>query len=149
MADLTRSILLVDDEERDLEVISEILESAGYQVCTAASYIEALKCMEDLTWIPDLLVTDVALPEINGIELYRKVSKLTGVWMNVLFISAYSGSEVLKFYGLPLSDVHFLEKPFSAQELLGRGRGAYRITRAASFSLLSGVCEQWPVHGDL
>ena len=120
MPDFTRSILLVDDEQRDLEVICGVLEGAGYRVCSAASYNDVLKCMENLPWVPDLLVTDVALPEVNGIELYRKLANMTGVWMNVLFISAYSGAEVLKFYGLPLSDVHFLAKPFSAQALLER-----------------------------
>ena len=120
MADSNQSILLVDDEERDLDVICGLLEGVGYQVCTAASYNDVLKCMENLPWVPDLLVTDVALPEVNGIELYRKLSHMTGVWMNVLFISAYSGAEVLKFYGLPMSDVHFLSKPFSAQALLNR-----------------------------
>jgi CheY-like chemotaxis protein len=120
MAETTRSILLVDDEPRDLDVICGLLEGAGYQVCTAGSYHEALKCIENLPYVPDLLLTDVALPEVNGIELYRKFSNMTGVWMNVLFISAYSGAEVLRFYGLPMSDVHFLAKPFSAEDLLRR-----------------------------
>jgi CheY-like chemotaxis protein len=120
MADSKHSILLVDDEERDLEVICGLLEGAGYGVCTAGSYSEALECIEKLPYVPDLLLTDVALPEVNGIELYRKFSEMTGVWMNVLFISAYSGAEILRFYGLPISDVHFLAKPFSAEALLQR-----------------------------
>jgi twitching motility two-component system response regulator PilH len=120
MAAIAKSILLVDDEKRDLEVICGLLEGAGYKVCTAGSYEEAMICMERLPWVPDLLLTDIALPEINGIELYRKLSTMTGVWMNVLFISAYSGAEILKFYGLPMSDVHFLPKPFAAQDLLSR-----------------------------
>ena len=120
MADCKRSILLVDDEERDLVVISGLLESAGYRVCMADSYTDALQCVENLTFCPDLLIADIALPEVNGIELYRRLSHMMGVWLNVLFISAYSGAEVLKFYGLPMSDVHFLAKPFSASELMSR-----------------------------
>ncbi|HYP05667.1 MAG TPA: response regulator [Bryobacteraceae bacterium] len=120
MADSTASILLVDDEERDLDVIRDLLQAANYRVCTASSYKDAMRCMENLPYIPDLLITDIALPEVNGIELYRKFSHMTGVWMNVLFISAYSGAEILQFYGLPLSDVHFLAKPFSAEELRSR-----------------------------
>lgn len=115
-----KSVLLVDDEQRDLEVVSGLLAAEGYRVCTAESYSEALQCMENLPYIPDLLITDIALPEVNGIELYRKFSHMTGVWMNVLFISAYSGAEVLQFYGLPLSDVHFLAKPFSADQIRDR-----------------------------
>ena len=120
MADLNRSILLVDDEQRDLEVICGLLEGAGYQVCTAGSYVQALECMEKLPYVPDLLITDIALPEVNGIELYRKFSNMTGIWLNVLFISAYSGAEILRFYGLPMSDVHFLAKPFTAEDLMNR-----------------------------
>jgi CheY-like chemotaxis protein len=120
MPQTQRSILLVDDEPRDLETICEVLTGAGYRVCTAASYAEALTCMETLQYIPDLLLSDIALPEVNGIELYRRLSTMASVYLNVLFISAYSGAEVLKFYGLPLSDVHFLAKPFSAQDLLER-----------------------------
>jgi DNA-binding response OmpR family regulator len=120
MADCKRSILLVDDEERDLDVIRGLLESAGYRVCTAGSYTDTLQCVENLTFCPDLLIADIALPEVNGIELYRRLSHMMGVWLNVLFISAYSGAEVLKFYGLPMSDVHFLAKPFSASELMSR-----------------------------
>jgi DNA-binding response OmpR family regulator len=120
MSELKRSILLVDDEQRDLDTICEILETAGYRVCTAPSYTEAIECLNNLHTIPDLLLTDIALPKVNGVELYRKLSTMTGVWMNVLFISAYSGAEILRFYNLPMSDVHFLPKPFSAEELLSR-----------------------------
>ncbi len=120
MSDLKRSILLVDDEQRDLETICEVLQDAGYGVCTAASYTDAVECMKKVHVIPDLLLTDIALPEVNGVELYRKLSTMTGIWLNVLFISAYSGAEILRFYNLPISDVHFLPKPFSAEELLGR-----------------------------
>lgn len=120
MPDSKRSILLVDDEERDLETICELLEDAGYNVCTAPSYKDALDCMKNMQSIPDLLLTDIALPTVNGVELYRKLAAMTGVWLNVLFISAYSGAEILRFYNLPMSDVHFLPKPFSAEELIGR-----------------------------
>ena len=120
MPETKRSILLVDDEPRDLETICELLTGAGYRVCTAASYAESVTCMETLEYIPDLLVSDIALPEVNGIELYQRLSNVSGVYLNVLFISAYSGAEVLKFYGLPISDVHFLAKPFSAHDLLER-----------------------------
>src|SRR5215203_4082469 len=120
MFDSKRSVLLVDDEQRDLETICDVLETAGYKVCNAGSYTEALECVNNLHVIPDLLVSDIALPKVNGIELYRKLSTMTGVWLNVLFISAYSGAEILRFYNLPMSDVHFLPKPFSAEDLLRR-----------------------------
>jgi hypothetical protein len=66
MADHSKTILLVDDEERDLEAICALLESTGYKVCTASSYANVLQCMEEFSYIPDLLVSDIALPDVNG-----------------------------------------------------------------------------------
>ena len=120
MSDSSRTILLVDDEERDLDAIRGLLESSGYTVCTANSYVQAVQCMERLSYAPDLLVSDIALPDVNGLELYRKLSQLAGIWVNVLFISAYSGAEVLKFYGLPMSDAHFMPKPLNNEQFLKR-----------------------------
>ena len=135
MADPSKTILLVDDEERDLEAICALLESTGYKVCTASSYANAFGCMEEFPYIPDLLVSDIALSDVNGIELYRKLSHMGGVWLNVLFISAYSGAEVLKAYGLPMSDVHFLAKPFDSSVFLDRVRSL--IERPITFRLAS------------
>ena len=135
MADPSKRILLVDDEERDLDVICALLEDAGYKVCTASSYDNVVECMEEFSYIPDLLVSDIALPNVNGIELYRKLSHMAGVWLNVLFISAYSGAEVLKAYGLPMSDVHFLAKPFDSSVFLDRVRSL--IEKPVAFRLAS------------
>lgn len=79
MSDSDQTILLVDDEERDLEVIVAVLESAGYQVCRAASYTDAVQCMQKIPNMPDLSVTDIALPQVNGVELYCKLAEMTGV----------------------------------------------------------------------
>ena len=135
MPDVSRTILLVDDEERDLDAISGLLEMAGYRVCAAASYDEAVQCMESSSYVPDLLVSDIALPGVNGVELYRKLSQMVGVWVNVLFISAHSGAEVLKFYGLPMSDVHFMAKPLNNEQFLNRVRSL--IGKPVTFRLAS------------
>lgn len=58
-------MLLVNDEGRDWMSFADWWEGAG-SGCTAAFYIDAVKGMENLTWIPDLLITDVAWPEIMG-----------------------------------------------------------------------------------
>ena len=76
--------------------ICGLLEGAGYQVCTAGSYHEAVKCIENLPYVPDLLLTDIALPEVNGIELYRKFSSMTGVWMNCC---SYPHTQALRYCG--------------------------------------------------
>ena len=135
MPDSSKTILLVDDEERDLNAIGGLLESAGFEICTAECYEEAVQCMEKSSYVPDLLVSDIALPGINGVELYRKLSTIAGVWLNVLFISAYSGAEVLKAYRLPMTDIHFLAKPLNNDEFLKRVHSL--IEKPVTFRLAS------------
>jgi len=67
----------------------------------------------------DLLIADVALPERNGCELAKH---LLGIepQLGVLFVSGFVGYEVCKQYGIPVSDLHFLPKPFVARELVAR-----------------------------
>lgn len=115
-----RGILLVDDEQRDLDTVATVLEDAGYAVFTAESSTRAMQvAQENITRI-DFLLTDIALPGLNGVELHRALCESNGHLCNVLFISARSGAEVLRFYGLAISDPHFLAKPFSAEDLLAR-----------------------------
>lgn len=115
-----RGILLVDDEQRDLDAVSAVLEDAGYAVFQAETSTRALEvAQENFTGI-DFVVTDIALPGLNGVELHKALCELKPNLCNVLFISARSGSEVLRFYGLSISDPHFLAKPFSGRELVER-----------------------------
>jgi DNA-binding response OmpR family regulator len=114
-------ILLVDDELRDLETLSAVLEEAGYSVFTAETGTKAIQVAEANLSRINFLVSDIALPGVNGVELHRALCDRMKL-CNVLFISARSGSEVLRFYGLAISDPHFLAKPFTADELLERVR---------------------------
>lgn len=119
-AEKKATILLVDDEIRDLETVASLLEDAGFTVLKAANGPQAIGVAARHTDEIDLLVTDIALPGVNGIELHRTLCETHKSLCNVLFISARSGSEVLRFYGLKISDPHFLGKPFSARQLLNR-----------------------------
>ena len=112
-------ILLVDDELRDLDTVTSLLEDAGYTVFRAETSARALQVAEANLRKIHFLLTDIALPGVNGVELHRTLCERVKL-CNVLFISARSGSEVLRFYGLEISDPHFLAKPFTADELLAR-----------------------------
>jgi two-component system OmpR family response regulator len=118
-AEKKTGILLVDDERRDLDTVSSILEDAGYTVFKAETATRAIQVAEENLTRIHFLLTDIALPGVNGVELHRTLCERTKL-CNVLFISARSGSEVLRFYGLEISDPHFLAKPFMAEELLTR-----------------------------
>jgi DNA-binding response OmpR family regulator len=119
-AESKRGILLVDDERRDLDTITAVLEDAGYPVFTAESSTEALNVARNNLPSIEFLISDIALPGLNGVELHRSLCEMKTNLCNVLFISARSGSEVLRFYGLSISDPHFLAKPFGADELVER-----------------------------
>ena len=122
MAETAITILLVDDEPADLRVVGELLEQAGYQVLQASNAYQALRqCATAATRI-DLLITDVALPGKNGIDLFDELCSLCQSNLKVLFISAYSGSELLRLHGVPMNGPHFLPKPFSGEELSRRVR---------------------------
>src|SRR5690349_24992857 len=109
-----RGILLVDDERRDLDTIATVLEDAGYAVCKAESTTDAVAVAKQNLQSIDFVVTDIALPGLNGVELHRALCAMNSKLCGALFISARSGSEVLRFYGLNISDPHFLSKPFTA-----------------------------------
>jgi len=114
----TSTILVVDDEETDRQGIVKSLRGEGYNVVEADSYKSALGAAQSLGSI-SFLVADVALPDGNGCALATAVRQLHPK-MQVLFVSGHVGSEVCRYYGLDVSDSHFLRKPFADAELVAR-----------------------------
>ena len=109
-------IFLIDDELDVCEAISEILEEAGYKVdyfTRAADFLERL-CSQRC----DLLITDLKMPEMNGIELLAKV-KHTAPWVPVLIISGY-GDIPTAVAAVKSGAADFIEKPIGKESLLGK-----------------------------
>jgi two-component system cell cycle sensor histidine kinase/response regulator CckA len=107
------TILIVEDEEAVRRLMSASLEQGGYQVLIAADGMEALKIVSSHANRIDLLVTDLAMPGMNGTELAHKVKeRLHGT--EILFISGYA--EELRQSG-EIDDSRFLQKPFTPQAL--------------------------------
>jgi two-component system, cell cycle sensor histidine kinase and response regulator CckA len=107
----TELILLVEDEAAVRSLAERILLRQGYHVLAAASGVEALALAETVHGQIDLLVTDVVMPQMGGVELARRMLELRP-GLRVLFISGYAADTV------PTEDaggraLHFLEKPFS------------------------------------
>jgi len=113
------TVLVVDDEATDIASIRSALEMAGFCVVDANSYDVAVRVFDALPGAVDLLLTDISLPRQNGIEL-AKVLLRRKPDLKVLFISGHVGAEVIRFYGLPATDRHFLRKPFSTEDLICR-----------------------------
>jgi DNA-binding response OmpR family regulator len=114
----TSTILVVDDEETDRAAIVNCLRNEGYKILEADSYAAAMEKADANPGI-SFLVADVALPDGNGCALATAIRQRNEK-MQVLFVSGHVGSEVCRYYGLDVSDSHFLRKPFEPAELLSR-----------------------------
>jgi len=118
---VSRHILVVDDEARIREVVQYALQKEGYRVSVAESGVAALEAIE--RGGVDLVVLDVMLPELDGLEVCRRIRKNHRV--PILFLSA-RGEEVDRIVGLELGGDDYLSKPFSPRELTARVRAIFR-----------------------
>jgi CheY-like chemotaxis protein len=108
-------ILLVEDEPSILEMTTLMLEQFGYTVFPVATPGEALKQADLCHGKIDLLMTDVIMPEMNGNELAQKL-QIQYPNMKQLFMSGYT-ADVISHQGVLDSSVHFIQKPFTVQDL--------------------------------
>jgi len=116
-----KTILVVDDEPRIIEAVSMNLELEGYQVSAARNGYEALqKLTEDL---PDLIILDVMMPEIDGFETLRKIREVSTTPVIMLTVK---GEETDKVRGLDLGADDYVTKPFSPKELVSRAKAVLR-----------------------
>jgi two-component system, OmpR family, KDP operon response regulator KdpE len=116
-----KNILVVDDEAQITRVLKTSLSSQGYGTRTAADGQEALQIMHD--WSPDLVITDLRMPNMDGLELCREVRKKSQVPIIVLSVK---GEESIKVQALDAGADDYVTKPFSMNELTARIRAALR-----------------------
>ena len=114
-------ILIVDDEPQITRVLRTSLTSHGYNVRSAADGESALETFGDFS--PDLVITDLSMPNLNGIELCRRLRKLSPVPIVVLSVK---GEEKTKVEALDAGADDYVTKPFGMDELLARIRAALR-----------------------
>ncbi len=116
-----RSVLVVDDEQTLRETLAETLTQDGLRVVTAANGREALERFRADP--PDLILLDLMLPELSGIEVCRIVRRESAV--PILMLTARD-SEIDKVVGLELGADDYVTKPFSLRELQARVRALLR-----------------------
>ncbi|HQK99888.1 MAG TPA: PAS domain S-box protein [Smithellaceae bacterium] len=114
----TGTILLVEDDEMVLKMVTEMLEAIGYMVIAAESPVEALSICEKGSAPIDLVLSDVVMPVMSGREMR---DRLRGIRpdLKVLFMSGYT-SNVIVQHGVLEEGVQFIQKPFSLSELARR-----------------------------
>src|SRR5262249_909639 len=116
-----RRILIVDDEPQIARVLRRSLTSHGYEVQVAAEGEEALATFE--LWKPDVVVTDISMPNMGGLELCRRLRRVSTV--PIIVLSA-KGEESIKVEALDAGADDYVTKPFGMDELLARMRVVLR-----------------------
>ena len=119
-----RKILVVDDEAVLVETIAYNLEQAGYQVTTAADGASALLAAHRET--PDLIILDIMLPEMDGLEVCRQLRRESNTSTTPIMMLTAKGDEIDKVVGLEVGADDYVTKPFGRRELLARVRALLR-----------------------
>src|SRR6185436_10604056 len=121
-----QQILVVDDEPRIAEICRDYLERAGFKVTIAGDGAEALTLAR--TKQPDLIVLDLGLPKIDGLDVTRALRTRSNV--PIIMLTARV-DESDKLIGLEIGADDYLTKPFSPKELVARVRAVFRRVDAA------------------
>lgn len=126
------TVLVAEDEPGVLRFLKRSLEQSGCRVICGGSAEEALEAMQQSGSVPDLLVSDIVMPGLSGVELAEQLRN-SHPGMAVLFVSAYT-SDALKQRGIESLGAYLLQKPFTIQELLEQAARAL-APRAAGTSV--------------
>jgi DNA-binding response OmpR family regulator len=121
------TVLVVDDEERLRELLRGYLTQAGFVVLLAADGVQALELARERR--PDLLILDLNLPRVDGLEVCRQLRGFSDAY--VLMLTARA-EEIDRVVGLEVGADDYLTKPFSPRELVARVRAMLRRPRGGS-----------------
>lgn len=116
-----KKVLVVDDDVKTVELVKLYLDRDGYQVLTAYNGVEALRLARE--GYPDLVVLDLMLPDIDGLEVCRTLRRESDV--PIIMLTARTTDQD-KLVGLDLGGDDYVTKPFSPKELTARVRAVLR-----------------------
>ena len=120
-------VLVVDDEPTVREVVSRYLELGGYRVAMAGDGPSALEMAAEL--LPDLVVLDLMLPGMDGLEVCRRLRAVAPTPIVMLTAKSHEADRIV---GLELGADDYVVKPFSPRELVARVRSVLRRTRGGA-----------------
>lgn len=126
-SDSQARILIVDDEPQITRVLRTALSTQGYSLRIAADGVEGIEAVHE--WKPDLVITDVSMPQMNGVELCREIRAISQIPIIVLSVR---NQERMKIEALDAGADDYVTKPFSIQELQARVRAQLRRSTSAA-----------------
>ncbi len=139
----SRRILVVDDETQIARVLRRSLAARGYEVQVASEGEEALEIFN--SWAPDLVITDLSMPNMGGLELCRRIRATSQAPILVLSVK---GEERAKVEALDAGADDYITKPFGIDELMARVRAVLRRAPATADQLVK-VLQAGDFHADL
>jgi two-component system KDP operon response regulator KdpE len=125
--DQQAKILIVDDEPQITRVLRTALSTQGYSLQIAANGVEGMEAVH--AWKPNLVITDVSMPQMNGVELCREIRAISQIPIIVLSVR---NQDLMKIEALDAGADDYVTKPFSIQELQARVRAQLRRSTATN-----------------
>jgi two-component system, OmpR family, KDP operon response regulator KdpE len=125
--DKPAKILIVDDEPQITRVLRTALSTQGYSLRIAADGVEGMEAVH--AWKPDLVITDVSMPQMDGVELCREIRAVSQIPIIVLSVR---NQDLIKIDALDAGADDYVTKPFSIQELQARVRAQLRRSTATN-----------------
>lgn len=119
-----KKILIVEDEADILQLVSLYLEKEGFRICTAGTGLQAIKLVKEER--PDLIVLDLMLPEMDGLEVCKKVRQNPDTAMLPVLMLTAKAEESDTVIGLELGADDYVTKPFSPKALVARVKALLR-----------------------
>jgi len=139
---MSRRVLVVDDERGIREILRAYLESEGFLVSEAATGADALRRAAPGPDAPDLVLLDVGLPDLDGLEVLRTLRRSSDVY--VVLVTARA-EEVDRIVGLTVGADDYVTKPFSPREVVARVKTVLRRARSGEAAGTAGAVEEDPV----
>ena len=120
-------VLIVDDERNIVELLKYNLKKEGYEVIVAYDGAEAIRLTREEK--PDIIILDIMMPEMGGIEVCKTIRQES--WIPIIMLTA-RGEEIDKVLGLEIGADDYVTKPFSPRELMARIKAILRRTKGKS-----------------